>query len=191
MHSDYPVADGGIPVSIAGSPSSRKRYYLTDWLDLHRLTARQCENALSALALLARLPAHLPALHPLALAAWRAANRHYLSRDGATLARALRDRASPYHYSRNYPIARVLASECLAQLPAAALGRSSRTGSGSPASRPSSVARGTAAPRAAEPAWPSQATWHDADEPASPEFAVGKSCPDDCLRRYCTCILLN
>jgi hypothetical protein len=191
MHSDYLVADGGIPVSISGSPSSRKQYYLTDWLDLHRLTARQCENALSALALLARLPAHFPALHPLALAAWRAANRQYLSRDGAALARPLRDRASPYHDSWNYPIARVLASECLAQLPAAALWPIFEN-----PVRLSGIltflgCTRQAAPRAAEPAWPSQATWHDADEPASPEFAVGKSCPDDCLRRYCTCILLN
>jgi hypothetical protein len=241
MHSNHLVADGVIPVSITGSLSSRKRYCLTDWLELHGLTALQCEIVLaraidpgsdaptaagthpcgltaeaawqlaadalaaafpdgaatveitrrgavrdfrprgprsrrpftfpagpnrpvvaldydgrigdllnvahefghavqiaatggfvppvsrelcaflSELALLARLGIHLPALHPLALAAWRAANRHYMVRDGAVLARALRDRASPYRYDWNYPVARVLASECLAQLPGGAL----------------------------------------------------------------------
>jgi hypothetical protein len=67
---------------------------------------------LSELALLDHLRAASPALHPLALAAWSAATRHYVGREGKALAAALQDPRSIYHYGWNYPIARVLASEC-------------------------------------------------------------------------------
>jgi hypothetical protein len=72
---------------------------------------------LAELALLDHLRAESPALHPLALAAWGAATRHYVGREGKALAAALQDPRSVYHYGWNYPIARVLASECHEQLP--------------------------------------------------------------------------
>jgi hypothetical protein len=75
----------------------------------------------SELALLKHLAAELPALHGLVLAAWQARNCGYLDRDGRTLALALKNSRSVYRYCWNYPIARVLASECVEQLPAATL----------------------------------------------------------------------
>jgi hypothetical protein len=74
----------------------------------------------SELALLKLLLAELPALHRPALAGWRAGNRNYLGRHGKALALALSDPQSVYRYCWNYPIARVLASECMEHLPAAA-----------------------------------------------------------------------
>ena len=74
----------------------------------------------SELTLLRLLRAEWPALHGLALAAWRAGNRSYLGRHGKALALSLRDRRSVYRYWWNYPIARVLASDCVEHLPTSA-----------------------------------------------------------------------
>jgi hypothetical protein len=82
--------------------------------------ARELCAFLAELALLDHLRVESPALNPLALAAWGAATRHYV-REGKTLAAALQDPRSVYHYGWNYPIARVLASECHEQLPPSAL----------------------------------------------------------------------
>ena len=78
---------------------------------------RELAAFLSELALLRLLATEYPELHRATLAAWRAANRSYLVRDGKALAAALEDRRSVYRYAWNYPIARVLASECAAELP--------------------------------------------------------------------------
>lgn len=74
----------------------------------------------SELLLLKLLLAELPDLHPFALAAWQVGNRTYLARHGRALALALTDASSVYQYGWNYPIARVLASECIDQLPTGA-----------------------------------------------------------------------
>jgi hypothetical protein len=71
----------------------------------------------SELALLAWLRTTSPDLHRHVLAAWEASNRRYLVRDGKALALALKDPQSVYRYGWNYPIARILASECVKQLP--------------------------------------------------------------------------
>jgi hypothetical protein len=76
---------------------------------------------LSELALLKMLRSELPALHRLASTAWEAGNRNYLGRHGRVLALALRDPQARYHYSWNYPVARVLASQCSEHLPTGAL----------------------------------------------------------------------
>jgi hypothetical protein len=75
----------------------------------------------SELVLLKLLRVEMPDLHGAVRAAWQARNRSYLGRDRTLLALALRDPGSVYHYGWNYPIARVLASECVEQLPAGAL----------------------------------------------------------------------
>ena len=71
----------------------------------------------SELALLRHLGAELPAAHGPAVAAWEARNADYLGRDAGLLARALKDPESVYRYAWNYPVARILASECFAELP--------------------------------------------------------------------------
>lgn len=73
------------------------------------------------LALLKLLEAEFPVLHSFALSAWEAANRNYLGRDGRVLALALRDSQARYDYSWNYPVARLLASQCSEHLPNSAL----------------------------------------------------------------------
>ncbi len=81
------------------------------------LTREIC-GFLAELALLTWLRDERSALHEGALAAWRADNASYLGRHAAALDTALRDPGSPYVYGWNYPIARVLASECSSQVPA-------------------------------------------------------------------------
>lgn len=71
----------------------------------------------SELALLRHLGSNLPVKHGPAMAAWETRNADYLGRYAAQLALALKDPAAVYRYTWNYPIARVLASECFAQLP--------------------------------------------------------------------------
>ena len=71
----------------------------------------------SELALLRHLGIKFPAMHGPAMAAWQARNADYLGRHVTDLALALKDPEAVYRYSWNYPIARVLASECFAQLP--------------------------------------------------------------------------
>ena len=72
---------------------------------------------IAELALLEALRTQDPPMHRLARATWIADNVRYIGRHRELLERALDDANSVYCYDWNYPIARILASDCFRTLP--------------------------------------------------------------------------